>query len=137
MLELTDAGRRWRCRLTRVQIRKGRRVSAATSYLAAALRRANLDVVVNTRVTKVFPIAREQGKPVFRGVQVAQTVDGNCPFRFVYARLMTHLPLLGPLYNLTATKEVILSAGSTNTPHIRSCLWTATNFLRKLTKPSM
>ncbi|PIL22610.1 hypothetical protein GSI_15300 [Ganoderma sinense ZZ0214-1] len=80
-------------------IQHGRRVSAATSYLAVALDRTNLDVVVNTRVTKVFPVGREQGKPVFRGVQMAQAAEG-------------------PFYTLTASKEVILSAGSTNTPHI-------------------
>ena len=52
-------------------------MSAATSYLAAALGRQNLDVVVNTRVAKVFSVGYEHGQHVFRGVQVAQSADGN------------------------------------------------------------
>ncbi|EJF63375.1 alcohol oxidase [Dichomitus squalens LYAD-421 SS1] len=80
-------------------ILNGHRVTSATSYLAQAMNRKNLDVVVNTRVTKVFPVGTEDGKPVFRGVEFAQTADG-------------------PRHTLKATQEVILSAGSLKTPHI-------------------
>ena len=59
------------------QILHGHRVTSATSYLAQAINRKNLDVVVNTRVTKVFPVGTEDGKPVFRGVEFAQTADGS------------------------------------------------------------
>ncbi|KAM5534951.1 hypothetical protein V8D89_011324 [Ganoderma adspersum] len=80
-------------------IHDGRRVTSATSYLARAFDRTNLDIVVNTLVTKVLPVGVEDGKPVFRSVQFAQTANG-------------------PFYSLKATKEVILSAGSLKTPHI-------------------
>ncbi|TFK91941.1 GMC oxidoreductase [Polyporus arcularius HHB13444] len=80
-------------------IQDGRRVSSATSYLAAAFNRSNLDIVVNTHVTKVFPVGSEGHKPVVRGVEFAQSADG-------------------PLYTSKATKEVVLSAGSVKTPHI-------------------
>ena len=98
-------------------------MSAATSYLAVALDRPNLDVVVNTRVTKVFPIGHEQGKPVFRGVQLAQDAGGDLYCSLIYAHYLTRVILSGPFYNLTASKEVILSAGATNTPHICAYLW--------------
>ncbi|EJF63363.1 alcohol oxidase [Dichomitus squalens LYAD-421 SS1] len=84
---------------TQNTIHDGHRVTSASSYLAQAINRPNLDVVVNTRVTKVVSVGREQGKPVFRGVEIAQSADG-------------------PVHTLKAKKEVILSAGSLKTPHI-------------------
>ncbi len=60
-----------------VQIHDGHRVTSATSYLAQAFDRTNLDILVNTHVTKVLPVGEEDGKPVFRGVQFAQTADGD------------------------------------------------------------
>ncbi|KAI0770378.1 alcohol oxidase [Fomes fomentarius] len=80
-------------------IENGHRVTSATSYIAQALVRPNLDVVVNTRVTKVFPVGEEDGKPVIRGVELGQTAEG-------------------PTYTINATKELVLSAGSLNTPQI-------------------
>ncbi|KAI0754898.1 alcohol oxidase [Daedaleopsis nitida] len=80
-------------------IKDGHRVTSATSYLADALNRTNLDVLVNTRVTKVLPVALEDGTPAVRGVQLAQSENG-------------------PYYTINATQELILSAGSINTPHI-------------------
>ena len=52
-------------------------MTAATSYLARAFDRANLDILVNTRVTKVLSVGSEDGKPVFRRVQFAQSADGS------------------------------------------------------------
>ena len=63
--------------LTRVKIHDGHRVTSATSYLARAFNRPNLDILVNTRVTKVLPVGKEDGKQVFRSVQFAQTADGE------------------------------------------------------------
>ncbi|KAI1790122.1 alcohol oxidase [Ganoderma leucocontextum] len=84
---------------TQNAIHDGHRVTSATSYLARAFDRINLDVMVNTRVTKVFPVGIKDGKLVFCGVQFARTADG-------------------PFYSLEAKEEVILSAGSLKTPHI-------------------
>ncbi|KAI0720530.1 alcohol oxidase [Cerioporus squamosus] len=80
-------------------IQNGHRVSSATSYLAAAFNRSNLDIVVNTHVTKILPVGSNGDKPVMRGVQFAQSADG-------------------PSYTLQAAKEVILCAGSVKTSHI-------------------
>ncbi|KAI0712308.1 alcohol oxidase [Earliella scabrosa] len=84
---------------TQSTIYEGRRSTSATSYLAHALNRTNLDVLVNTQVTKVLPVGYHGKLPIVRGVQFAQHEHG-------------------PLYSLNATKEVILSAGAVNTPHI-------------------
>ena len=61
------------------QIHKGHRVSSATSYLTLASNRSNLDIVVNTHVTKVLPVGVENGKPVMRSVQFSQSEDGGVP----------------------------------------------------------
>ena len=63
--------------LTGVKIHDGHRMTSATSYLARAFDRPNLDILVNTRVTKVLPVGSEDGKPAFRRVQFAQTAGGN------------------------------------------------------------
>ncbi|KAI0712253.1 alcohol oxidase [Earliella scabrosa] len=82
-------------------IKDGRRTTSATSYLARALNRTNLDVLVNTQVTKVLPVGFQGKLPIVRGVQFANSKDRS-----------------GPLHTLNATKEVILAAGAVNTPHI-------------------
>ncbi|KAI0720537.1 alcohol oxidase [Cerioporus squamosus] len=84
---------------TQSTIHDGRRVTSATSYLAQALNRSNLDILVNTRVTKLVPVGEVSGKPDMRGVQFAQSANGT-------------------VYTLHAAKEVILSAGSVKSPHI-------------------
>ncbi|KAI0770376.1 alcohol oxidase [Fomes fomentarius] len=80
-------------------IHHGRRVTSATSYLAQALHRSNLDIVVNTRVTRLISVGNVSGQPDFRGVEFTQTANGT--------RQTIH-----------AAKEVILSAGSVKSPHI-------------------
>ncbi|KAJ3545659.1 hypothetical protein NMY22_g2348 [Coprinellus aureogranulatus] len=77
----------------------GTRSSSATTYLASAIDRPNLDVLINSHVTKLVRTGRNNGKPVFRGVEFSGTPQG--PRSVVYAR-----------------KEVILSAGSIGTPQI-------------------
>ncbi|KAN0141960.1 hypothetical protein V8E53_000422 [Lactarius tabidus] len=78
---------------------EGRRTSAATAYLRPALSRHNLDVLVNTQVTKVLHTGTREGVPVFKGVEFAQSATG-------------------PVHTLNVTNEVILSAGAVNTPQL-------------------
>ncbi|KAL0959308.1 hypothetical protein HGRIS_014572 [Hohenbuehelia grisea] len=76
------------------------RSSSATAYLQPALAtRHNIDLLMNTQVTKLFQTGRSGGLPVFRGVEF-----GTGPG--------------APLFRLTASKEVILSAGAIGTPQI-------------------
>ncbi|OJT05516.1 Pyranose dehydrogenase 3, partial [Trametes pubescens] len=77
----------------------GARVSASTAYLQPVLSRSNLDVLVDTTVTKLIQTGAEDGEPVFRGVQFAQSSSA-------------------PKFALNATQEVILAAGSVNTPQL-------------------
>ncbi|KAI0754900.1 alcohol oxidase [Daedaleopsis nitida] len=86
---------------TQSTISCGRRVTAASSYLARAFDRSNLDILVNTRVTKLLPIGEASGSglPDMRGVQFSEDANGTA-------------------YTMYASKEVILSAGSINTPQL-------------------
>ncbi|ESK87617.1 aryl-alcohol oxidase [Moniliophthora roreri MCA 2997] len=78
----------------------GIRNSAATAYLQPAIPRSNLDVLIHTRATKLHPSDfSHEGTPSIRTVEIAS--DDN-----------------GPRLNITASKEVILSAGSLNTPQL-------------------
>ncbi|KAJ7703520.1 alcohol oxidase [Mycena rosella] len=77
-------------------INNGSRSTSATSYLAPQfINRPNLHVLLDARVTRVLPTATG----VFRTVEFVQA-------------------LTGPKFNLTAKKEIILSAGSVGTPNI-------------------
>lgn len=76
----------------------GTRTSSATGYLAPFLNRPNLDVLVNTRVTRVLN-ANQSTIPDLRTVEFAANATDT-------------------RHNITATKEVILSGGSYGTPHI-------------------
>ncbi|PIL22608.1 hypothetical protein GSI_15298 [Ganoderma sinense ZZ0214-1] len=62
---------------TQSTIHHGRRVTSATSYLAEAFNRTNLDILVNTRVTRIVPVGNVDGAPDMRGVQFAQTANGG------------------------------------------------------------
>ncbi|KAI0630562.1 alcohol oxidase [Trametes polyzona] len=78
----------------------GIRNSAATSYLSPALSsRANIDVLVQTQVTKLIQTGTDGDVPVFRGVHFAQSRTARS-------------------FTLSATREVIVSAGSVNTPQL-------------------
>ncbi|KLO07026.1 aryl-alcohol oxidase precursor [Schizopora paradoxa] len=77
-----------------------KRSSSATGYLAPrVMARPNLDVILETLVTKLYKSDTTKGLPMFNVVEFAQE-------RF------------GARYNVTAMKEVILSAGVINTPQI-------------------
>ncbi|KAF9479119.1 alcohol oxidase [Pholiota conissans] len=78
----------------------GVRSSSSTSYLANANSRPNLKVLINYTVTKLLQSRTTAGQKAFRNVQ------------------FTASPGTGPLLTAKARKEVILSAGSLNTPQI-------------------
>lgn len=80
-------------------IANGERRNAAVSYLEPVLNRQNLDILVNTQVTKILKTGIDSGSPIFKGVQISQRSEG-------------------PFINLTANKEVILSAGAIKSPQI-------------------
>ncbi|KAH9056750.1 hypothetical protein EDB87DRAFT_1191724 [Lactarius vividus] len=84
---------------TQLSIGGGQRSSASVSYLTPVLSRSNLDILINTQVTKVVQTGARGGLPIFRGVQFAQSVSG-------------------PIFSRNATKEVILAAGAVNTPQL-------------------
>lgn len=83
----------------------GMRSSSATSYLAPHfLERPNLDVLVNTRVTRILKMSYTGPDAVrqqvaFRNVEVARNSTG-------------------PRQIIAASKEVILSAGAIGTPQV-------------------
>ncbi|KAI0800026.1 alcohol oxidase [Fomes fomentarius] len=78
----------------------GVRASASSSYIHPVLSlRTNLDVLTDTTVTKLIQTGVEHGNPAFRGVLVTQHQSS-------------------PTFALNATREVILSAGTINTPQI-------------------
>ena len=62
------------CRL--LQIHDGVRVTSAASYLAQAFNRTNLDILVDTRVTKLLPVGTSK-TPDMRTVQFAQSANGQ------------------------------------------------------------
>ncbi|KAJ7254776.1 aryl-alcohol oxidase-like protein [Mycena rebaudengoi] len=83
-------------------IHNGTRTTAATAYLADKyLRRPNLDVLVNAMVSRVLPT----GKKIAR-------VEFHQNYRCVI------YVIAEPDIQVRATREVILSAGTVNTPHI-------------------
>ncbi|KAF8883622.1 aryl-alcohol-oxidase from pleurotus Eryingii [Gymnopilus junonius] len=79
----------------------GSRSSSSSGYLRNALKRPNLHVLVNAQVSRIVQTGTEHGLPAFRKVEY-RVNDG------------------GSLLTVTATKEVILSAGSINTPQVLS-----------------
>ncbi|KAF8154884.1 aryl-alcohol-oxidase from pleurotus Eryingii [Crassisporium funariophilum] len=78
----------------------GRRSSSATSYLGPQfINRPNLHVLIGARVTRLIQTGKTRGIPEFRTVEFAMNLQG-------------------PRLRLTASKEVVLSAGAVGTPHI-------------------
>ncbi|KAJ3761616.1 hypothetical protein EV360DRAFT_92923 [Lentinula raphanica] len=80
----------------------GNRSSAATSYLGPEyINRPNLHVLINTRVSKILQDSSLTGDslPRLATVEFAQDPDG-------------------PRYQVTASKEILLSAGTIGTPQI-------------------
>ncbi|KAH9934335.1 aryl-alcohol oxidase-like protein [Fomitopsis serialis] len=77
----------------------GRRSSSATGYLEPVIDRPNLDVLIETQVTRLISYDEGTGLLSFTGVELAQNRTA-------------------PRYTLRAQKEVILSAGSMGTPQL-------------------
>ncbi|KAH9054134.1 aryl-alcohol-oxidase from pleurotus Eryingii [Lactarius vividus] len=87
-------------------VANGTRVSAGTAYLEPALASlSNIDLLVNTQVTKIFQTGTQGKCPIFRGVQFAASASGTT----------FHV---GPFYTINATQEIILSAGAVATPQL-------------------
>ncbi|KIK58972.1 hypothetical protein GYMLUDRAFT_44993 [Collybiopsis luxurians FD-317 M1] len=88
--------------LQRTVTTQGHRSSSATSYLAPEfIERKNLDVVLNTRVSRVIPSRSNQSSSglAFRTVEFVHDLDG-------------------PRFTVEASKEVILSGGVFGSAHI-------------------
>ncbi|KAJ3575776.1 hypothetical protein NP233_g878 [Leucocoprinus birnbaumii] len=94
-LEDLNAGRPIGAGWTQFSIANGTRTSSATAYLDPVNDRPNLSVLVNTYVTRII----ETSNGSFKTVEFAQNQTS-------------------PRQNLTASKEVILSAGAIGTPQI-------------------
>ncbi|KZT03821.1 GMC oxidoreductase [Laetiporus sulphureus 93-53] len=79
----------------------GRRSSSATAYLEPAINRSNLDVLITTQVTRLIAAVDSAitSLPTFTTVEIAQSANGT-------------------RYTVSANKEIILSAGSINTPQL-------------------
>lgn len=55
----------------------GVRSNAANSFIEPVVsQRSNLDVLINTRATKLIQTGTESGQPAFRGIQFAQSATG-------------------------------------------------------------
>ncbi|KAF5362385.1 hypothetical protein D9756_002778 [Leucocoprinus leucothites] len=94
-IEDANAGRPIGVAWTQFTIANGTRTSSATAYLDPVVDRPNLNVLVNSYVTRVV----ETSKGSFRTVEFGQNQTT-------------------PRRQLTATKELILSAGVIGTPQI-------------------
>ncbi|KAI0083905.1 aryl-alcohol-oxidase from pleurotus Eryingii [Irpex rosettiformis] len=77
---------------------EGKRSHAASAYLDPIANRTNLDILINTQATRLINVATS-GTPDIRTVEYAQSRDG-------------------PRSSITATKEVILSAGVIASPQL-------------------
>ncbi|RDB19313.1 Pyranose dehydrogenase 1 [Hypsizygus marmoreus] len=93
-----NAGKTLGFGLMQSSIGHSKRSSSATAYLAPAMNRPNLDVLINTHVTRLVRTS-ERHISVFRTIEVATSASGQ------------H-------YQITAAKEIILSAGVIGTPQI-------------------
>ncbi|TEB33980.1 aryl-alcohol oxidase [Coprinellus micaceus] len=86
---------------TQNTIGNGERSSSATAYLDTPVRaRRNLDILLNTQATRVLPTGRAGKQLDIRTVELAPRSGGTVR------------------KTLTASKEVVLSAGAINSPQI-------------------
>ncbi|KAH9020672.1 aryl-alcohol-oxidase from pleurotus Eryingii [Lactarius hengduanensis] len=94
---------------TQFSIGDGQRSSSTASYLTPVLCRPNLDVLVNTLATKVVQTGTQDGLPIFRGVEIAQSASGTVISLF---SRMFDTPPPGPHFSRIATKEESVTAQS-------------------------
>ncbi|KAI0077524.1 aryl-alcohol-oxidase from pleurotus Eryingii [Panus rudis PR-1116 ss-1] len=77
----------------------GERSSAATAYLEPVETRSNLDILINTRVTKLVKTGTSKSGPIFKAVEIGQ-------------------PGSSDRTQINANNEIILSAGVIGTPQV-------------------
>ncbi|KAJ7039330.1 alcohol oxidase [Mycena alexandri] len=96
----------------------GERSTAATSYLTSQVQqRPNLHILLDARVVRLVANTTDDGQVAFHRVEFShnQSRTNLCSrFRFHLIRLF----LSASLSTATANKEIVLSAGTANTPHI-------------------
>ncbi|KAF8873117.1 aryl-alcohol-oxidase from pleurotus Eryingii [Infundibulicybe gibba] len=85
--------------VAQVAIGNGERSSSATAYLDPVLARPNLDVLIQTQVTRLIQSGTTRRGPLFTRVEFSQSEKGK-------------------KFYVTAKNEVILSAGTINTPQV-------------------
>ena len=103
---------------TQSSIGGGKRSSSATTYLAAAINRPNVHVLINAQVTKLLHTGSIGTVPSFRAVQFARKPGGRSTLNVNATLLISDQLYTVPLTVVKARKEIILSAGSFGTPQI-------------------
>ncbi|KAI0339212.1 aryl-alcohol oxidase-like protein [Trametopsis cervina] len=78
---------------------EGLRSHAASAYLEPASNRSNLDILINTQVTRLLNAGHPGGQPSMRIVEFAQNTNG-------------------PRQTVTASKEVLIAAGVIGSPQL-------------------
>lgn len=83
-----------------VQIAKGQPVTSAAAYLIPAMLRPNLDIIVNSQVTKILQTGTKDGQPVFSAIQF-YTVGGKFSMKYHIScrHQWVELRRLGDLYH--------------------------------------
>ena len=100
---------------TQWTIGNGARSSSAVSYLGPEyIKRPNLAVLLHARALRLGQTKSSSSNIAFREVQFTQDAGGN-DHKYLFPLLIYYL---ASIHNLTASKEVILSAGSIMTPAI-------------------
>ncbi|KAF9264148.1 aryl-alcohol oxidase [Marasmius fiardii PR-910] len=97
----------------------GARSSSATSYLGPQfINRPNLHVLLHAHVTHILSERTARNSLAFRGVELSQDFGSKPSAIILIQRDETEQPRKETLHTVTASKEVILSAGSIATPQV-------------------
>jgi choline dehydrogenase-like flavoprotein len=101
---------------TQFSITNGQRTDSNSAYIQPFLKRPNLTVLTGARATRVLQTGSVRGAPVFRGVEFAASATGERTEPTVSGQSL--MLLAAPRISVVARKEVVLSAGSFNTPQL-------------------